>query len=315
MTPPRTRAGFIKVRPVHAGSRIALVAPASPFERAAFDAGVAELHRLGFDPVYDERVFARRGFVAGAADIRAAALTDAWDRPDVDAIVAVRGGYGSVETLPALDADLIRRARTAFIGYSDVTSLHTFINAAGVVTIHGPMVEGRLAAGPAAYDPDTFVRALGAEPLGELCADTLDVVHRGRAHGPLVGGTLTQLLASFGTPFEFRPPGGHVLFLDEVGERPYRLHRMLTQWRMTGRLRQAAAIVFGQLPRCDEAGGAVTARDAIVDALAGFPGPVLMGFPSGHTTTPLVTLPLGVEAQVVADGGAPRLIIEEAAAE
>jgi muramoyltetrapeptide carboxypeptidase len=175
------------------------------------------------------------------------------------------------------------------------------------------MVERRLAAGPSAYDPDSFQRTLGSEPVGELAAEGLEVVRAGEAVGPLFGGTLTQLLASFGTPFEFRPPSGHVLFLDEVGERPYRIHRMLTQWRFAGRLREAAAVVFGQLPRCDEPGGAVTARAVVEECLADFHGPVLFGFPSGHTTTPLISLPLGVDTRVVATGR-PRLVIEEAAA-
>ena len=312
---PRTRAGYLKVRPLRPGSRIALVAPASPFDRVQFDAGVTEIRRLGFDPIYDDRVFERHGFLAGSAEIRARALQDAWQRDDVDAIVAARGGYGSVEVLPWLDADRIRASRTAFVGYSDVTSIHAFLGAtAGIVSIHGPMIDGRLSCGPSAYDPTSFLASLSDRPMGELSAEGLEALRPGEAAGPLVGGTLTQLLASFGTPFEFRPPDGHVLFLDEVAERPYRMHRMLTQWRLSGRLARAVAVVFGQLPRCDEPGGAITSRSVLAEMLAGFPGPVLFGFPSGHTTTPLVSLPLGVTARVLARGGPPRLVIEEAAA-
>jgi muramoyltetrapeptide carboxypeptidase len=315
MAVTRTRAGYVRIRPAGPGSRVALVAPASPFDRAGFDAGLVELRRLGFEPVFDEHVFDRKGFVAGTAEARARQLQDAWLRPGVDAILAVRGGYGSVETLPLLDPAPIRSARTAFIGYSDLTSLHSFLGAAaGLVSLHGPMIEGRLAAGIDAYDPESFLKALSGDPMGELAPAGLEALRPGEARGPLVGGTLTQLVASLSTPFEFRPPGDHVLFLDEVAERPYRLHRMLTQWRLSGRLREASAIVFGQLPRCDEPGGTVTAKDAILDALAGFPGPVLLGFPSGHTTSPLVTLPFGVEARVVASGPAPRLVIDEPAA-
>jgi muramoyltetrapeptide carboxypeptidase len=293
---------------------VAVVAPASPFERDEFDAGLAELRRLGFEPVHDERVFDRQGFVAGAARSRASSLNAAWRQPDVDAIIAVRGGYGSVETLPDLDLDLIRRRRTAFVGYSDVTSLHAFLGTrAGLVSIHGPMLEGRLARGASAYDPASFLGALGPRPLGELTAEGLEAIRPGEAAGPLFGGTLTQLLASFGTPWEFTPPDGHVLFVDEVGERPYRLHRMLTQWRFAGRFRAASAVVFGQMPRCDEPGGPVTAAGVVRERLGDFPGPVLFGFPSGHTTTPLVSLPLGVETRVVASGP-PRLVVEEAAA-
>jgi muramoyltetrapeptide carboxypeptidase len=284
---PRTRAGLVKVRPLRAGGRVALVAPASAFDRAAFEAGLAELRRLGLDPVYDDTVFERGVFSAGPDTVRAEALRRAWARPDVDAILAVRGGYGSVEVLPRLEIDPIRRARTAFIGYSDLTSVHTFLTCqVGITSVQGAMVEGRLAVGTGAYDPDSFLRVLGPDPLGELAPDGLEILRGGDAVGPLFGGTLTQLLASLGTPFEFRPPAGHVLFLEEIGERPYRLHRMLTQLRLA---------------------------DVVRERLADFPGPVLFGFPSGHTTTPLVSLPLGVDTRVVAVGR-PRVVIEESAA-
>ena len=128
----------------------------------------------------------------------------------------------------------------------------------------------------------------------------------------LTGGTLTQLLASLGTPFAFTPPQGCVLFLDEVGERPYRLDRMVTQLRQTGLLARAIAVVIGQLPKCDEPSGDPTARAVMADLFADFPGPVLIGFPSGHTTTPAMTLPFGVQARVVG-GAQPRLVIEESA--
>ncbi len=128
----------------------------------------------------------------------------------------------------------------------------------------------------------------------------------------LLGGTLTQLLASLGTPFAFEPPQGYVLFLDEVGERPYRLDRMVTQLQQSGPARRApAAVVIGELPRCDEPSGEPTARAVMADLFADFPGPVLIGFPSGHTTGPAMTLPFGVQCRVVA-GPHPRLVIEEA---
>ena len=312
---PRTRAGLLKFRPLRSGSRVALVAPASPFAREEFDAGLAELKRLGLKPVYDESIFDRRVFLAGTAAARAEALHHAWSQPDIDAIIAVRGGYGSVETLPMLSIEKIRSNRTAFIGYSDLTSLHTFLGGkAGLASVHGVMIDGRLARGPSTYDPDSFLRALGAEPLGELAPPDLHVVRAGEASGPLFGGTLTQLLSSFGTPYEFHPPSGHVLFIDEVSERPYRLHRMLTQWRLAGRFEDCAAVVFGQMPKCDEPGGTITALQIVHDCLLDFPRPVLFGFPSGHTTTPLISLPFGVETRVIASGD-PKLVVEESAAE
>jgi muramoyltetrapeptide carboxypeptidase len=310
----RTSAGFVKFRPVRPGARVALVAPASAFDRTQFDAGVAELERLGFDVVYDENVFDRLPFTAGAPESRARALLRAFDELDADLVMPVRGGYGSVELLPLLHPERIRRSRTAFVGYSDLTSLHGYLGAvAGMASVHGPMLEGRFGQGPAVYDAGGFLRSLSDEPLGELAPVGLEVLRAGEAAGPLVGGNLTQLLASFETPYAFRPPDGHVLFLEDVAERPYRIHRMLTQWRLSGRLAAATALVFGQMAQCEEPGGGVTARDAVADCLRGFPGPVLFGFPSGHTTSPALSLPLGVHARVVASG-APRLLLEEAAA-
>jgi len=309
----KTRAGLLRCRPVRPGSGVAVVAPASPFDRDEFLAGIAEIERLGFVPVYDDDIFERTGFLAGSARHRADALRRAWRREDVDAIIAVRGGYGSVETLPFFDAAEIRKARTAFIGYSDLTSVHAFLNSqVGLVSIHGPMLEGRLAKGAEGYDQASFLACLGTEPAGLLSADRLEVVRPGEARGPLVGGTLTQLLASLGTPFEFTPPDRHVLFLDEVGERPYRLHRMLTQWRLSGRLARAAAVLVGQLPRCDEPGGEPAGASVVRELLADFPGPVLMGFPSGHTTTPFVTLPFGVDVLISSQGGGRVSVLEAA---
>jgi len=312
---PRTAAGWIKIRPVRPGATVALVAPASPFPRAEFERGVAELQRLGFNPTWDERIFDVEGFVAGTPAVRASSLRDALRNPDVDAIMAVRGGYGSVQILPLTDATEWPSRRTAFIGYSDVTSLHTVINqVAGLVTIHGPMLDGRLARGPEAYDPASFLTALLDHEVGDLVGPELVVLHEGaEVSAPVFGGTLTQLVASLGTPYAFAPPQGHVLFLDEVGERPYRLDRMLTQLKFAGVLARASAIVCNEMPKCDEPSGSPTARDTVRAALEGFPGPVLFGLPSGHATSETVTLPFGVRTRVVS-GARPRLIVEEAAA-
>ena len=183
------------------------MAPASPFDRAEFDAGLAELSRLGFHPVFDEGVFERHPIVAGPAERRAKAFMAAATRGDVDAVIAVRGGYGSAEILPWLDAAALRRARTAVVGYSDITSLHAYLNGhVELASVHGAMVDGRLAKGESAYDPRTFLASLSAEPIGELAPEGVEIVRPGEASGPMFGGTLTQLAASLGTPYEFIPP-------------------------------------------------------------------------------------------------------------
>ena len=306
--------GLARFRPVGPGSRVGLVAPSSPFSRLDFDLGLAQLARLDLVPVYDERVFAREPIVAGAAALRGAMLQEYLTRGDLDAVLAVRGGYGSAETLPFLDPAAIRASRTAFIGYSDLTAVHTFLTChVGLASVHGPMIEGRLAAGESAFDAPSLRACLSTRPAGRLAPQGLDIVRPGEASGPLFGGTLTQLAASLGTPYGFDPPAGHVLLLEEVGERPYRIRRLLTQLGQAGILARAAAIVVGQLPRCEEPGGAVTGRGVVEEAFRDFPGPVLFGFPTGHTTTSFVSVPLGVMVRVVGLDE-PALVIEDAAA-
>ena len=303
-----------KPRALVPGDRLAVVAPASPFDREQFEAALAELRRLGFEPVYDDSIFARARYVAGPADVRAAAIHQAWRDPSIAGLIAERGGYGSLQLLPLLDASLCREAAKPLIGYSDITTLLQFQTlTCGVVSFHGTMLDRRLGLGEAAYDRDSFVRALcHAAPMGELAPAGVDSVRPGEAAGLLLGGTLTQLLSSLGTPWAFDPPAGYVLLLDEVGERPYRLDRMLTQARQAGLLARASAIVVGELPNCDEPGGDPAGRAVMADLLTDFPGPVIMGFPTGHTSGPTYTLPLGVTVRVIADAR-PRLIVEEAA--
>jgi len=305
---------MLKPRALVPGDRIALVSPASPFSRDDFDRGVAELRTLGFEPTYDESVFARQGYVSGPPELRARALRAAWTDPSIAALVGVRGGYGSAQMLPLLDRNELRASPKIFVGYSDLTMILSLLTTGcGIVAFHGPMIERRLSHGADGYDRASFSSALcRREAMGELAPPGLETIRSGEASGPLFGGTLTQLLASLATPYVFDPPRGCVLFIDEVGERPYRLDRMMTQLRHSGLLARASAVVVGELPRCDEADGAMTGRAVMADLLRDFSGPVIAGFPSGHTAGPTFTLPLGVRCRVVADGR-PRLVIEESA--
>jgi muramoyltetrapeptide carboxypeptidase len=303
----------IRPQRLRPGDRVALVAPASPLAHDDLNAGVAELRALGFDAVYDERVLLRDGYVAGAAAVRADVMHAAWRDPSIRALIATRGGYGSAQVLPDLDPAIARGAGKPFIGYSDTTALLSWHLQAGLVSFHGPMVERRLARGAEGYHRDSFLAALcETTPMGALAPDTLEVFQPGDARGVLAGGTLTQLAASLGTPWAFDPPGPCVLFLEDIGERPYRIDRMFTQLAQAGILARASAIVFGMFPGCDEPGGMLAIRDTLRALTAGFPGPVLFGFPSGHTPGPTWTLPFGVAADVITEPR-PALIITEAA--
>ncbi len=302
------------LRLLSAGDRVALVAPASPCPREEIDAGVVELARLGFEAVYDNSVFEKARFVAGSAETRAAAINRALADSSIAALIAVRGGYGSAHVLPLLDANVLRESRKALIGYSDITAILSFYLNHGLTAIHGPMIDRRLAKGPEGYDEASFRRVtMAAGPAGELRPAQLETLHEGDASGVIVGGTLTQIAALLGTPWAMKVPSGAVLFLEDVSERPYRVHRMLTQLAQSGVLARAGALVFGEFRGCDEPGGRVLIRDVLREFTRGFPGPVLFGLPFGHTRGAPLSIPIGVRAHVTTSP--PSLVIEEAAVE
>ena len=305
---------MIRPRRLRPGDRIALLAPGSGFKAADLDAGAAELRRLGFEPAYPPDVFERRWFEAGPPEHRARLLHEAWRDPSIAAILAIRGGYGSQQLLPLLEPEVMRRARKPLIGYSDITNLLCWSLMHGVIALHGPMVEGRLSVGPAKYDEGTFMRALTlAEPLGMLAPDGLEAFTPGEATGMVAGGTLTQITTLLGTPWTLDLPRGAILLLEDVSERPYRIHRMLTQLAQSGLLARAGALVFGEFRGCDEPGGPPAIRDVVRDFIRDFPGPVLFGLPFGHTTGRSLSIPVGVRGRV--STAPPALIIEEPAVE
>src|SRR4051794_31606574 len=202
---------MVKPRALRPGDRLAIVSPASPLSQDEFDAGIAEIGRLGFEPVYHDSVFARAapGYLSGSPEVRAAAIRKALADPSVAGILGVRGGYGSAQVLPFLTALEFREARKPFIGYSDLTAILTLLTLqAGIVAFHGPTVD-RLARGGAGYDRRSLEAALcGRQPIGELAPAGVEAIRPGEARGVLLGGTVTQLLAMLATPYAFDPPAG-----------------------------------------------------------------------------------------------------------
>jgi muramoyltetrapeptide carboxypeptidase len=219
-----------------------------------------------------------------------------------------------VQLPPFLDAYRGRLDPKLFIGYSDTTTLLTWLTChCGIAAIHGPMLDRRLSRGAEGYDEASFITLVtgGGDGL-PLRPAGLQTIKEGEAEGVLYGGTLTMLAASLGTPFAFDPPYGCVLFLEDVAERPYRVDRVLTQLRLAGILGRASALVFGEMVECNE--GECQIRDVVAQLVDDFQGPVLFGFPSGHTAGPAWTLPLGVRVRVTANDR-PAVTIEESPVE
>ena len=305
------------------GDTVGLVAPASaPPDPKAVDRAAVALEEYGFEPKLGKNVRARLGFLAGTDRARAADLMAMFADKKVKAIVCLRGGYGSARILDRLDYAVIRRNPKIFSGYSDITSLHfALLKKAGLVSIHSPMLNGELADPkiPEFTRKSFFRLVMEAKPAGSICAGcagkTISVLRGGRAEGRLIGGNLTLICASLGTPFQpsFK---GKILFFEDVSERPFRLDRSLTQLLNAGILLQVAGIAVGVNKNCRDPnakpGGEYrqSAADVVKERLSQLRVPVVTGLPFGHVDLN-ATIPVGVTAKL--DGERGDLIITESA--
>ena len=287
-----------------AGGTVGLVAPAGVVRsRRQLTDAVASLERLGFRTKVGRNVLARFGFLAGTDAERARDLMRMVRDPEVDAIVAVRGGWGCARILPLLDYDEIAAHPKPIVGYSDVTSLLLAIYArTGLVTFHGPVGvstwEGLTA--------ESFVRTLvdGAPlaiaPETRRNRDRTETVRGGVAEGPVLGGNLTVIAGLAGSDY-LPDTTDHLLFFEEVREDAYRLDRMLVQLELAGFFRDVAGVAFGQCSSCSSSDG-TSAEDVIRRHLRRVNAPSVFGAPIGHVS-PVYTLPVGLPARLDADAG------------
>jgi len=290
------------------GDVVRVVAPASPLVPERLAAGVAVLESWGLTVQVPDGLPERRQlYFAGSPEERAAELTAALLDPAVKAIVPVRGGYGLTSVLPLLDATAIAAATpTIVMGCSDLTALLTWlVQEAGQTCFHGPMVSG-LGRGEDAAGAARMKALLFSSGKPGLLRSALDAprdycLAPGVAVGRAVGGSLSLVAATCGTPFELDTDGA-ILFLEDVGERPYRIDRLLVQIDQAGLFDRAAGVVFGDFTGCDEPGGKVGWRDAVSRVLRRHPLPILLGVPFGHGN-PNLAFPLGTRVQLDAGKG------------
>lgn len=279
------------------GDRIGAVAPASPFDRDQFFAGRKILEDMGFAVVYADDIFNREGYVAGTDAHRLAMLHEMFADSTIQAVWCARGGYGSMRLLPYLDIKAIRKNPKLFIGSSDITALLNFLCArCGMITLHGPMIT-TLARADEQSIQSLADAVTGGRPIA-VSADSLETIVAGRATGPVAGGNLTTLAHLMGTPF-FPDLTGAIVFLEDIGEKPYRIDRMLTQLFFSGSLDRAAGICLGTYHNCGEKKEMLT---VFKDRLSQLPIPVAAGFPVGHGPSSR-TLAFGLEAQLDAVNG------------
>lgn len=283
---------------------IGVSAPSSPIRREFLDRGVAELVSLGFRPRLGRSIDADSRYTAGTADQRAADFTELWSDPEVAAIFCARGGYGSLELVDRLDPERLRAAPKILLGSSDATALLCFLAArVGLVSFHGPMVAQQIARGKSAYDSENLRALLGSrDPGGKLAAPGVRTLHPGRSEGILLGGCLSLITALVGTSY-LPSFGDAIVFLEDTAVKPFQIDRMLWQLRVSGALEGARALIFGEMPGCEQhPSQGYHLDDVLRDQTAELGVPVLAGFPSGHCVSPAMTLPFGVRARVDDDG-------------
>ena len=297
------------------GSRLAVVSPASTPKPELVEAGMKELRGLGYEPVLFPSALQRGPlYYAGTLEERLADLHTAFADPAIDGIVCTRGGWGSAELLSHLDAELIRANVKAFVGYSDHTSLHIwFQQVAEMVTFYGPMVASDYSR-PDGRERASWKHAFeGASDwsLGE--EQGLRVLRAGTAEGMLTGGCLSIFAEALGTPYAPVVKGG-ILFLEDIGTKPYQWDRMLLHLRYAGVLDRVSGIVFGDMRQCCGPEEDALLEAAILHALREFEGPIGIGLKSGHVSRGNVTLPLGVRVRLdLKEEQGPRLEFLESA--
>jgi len=321
-TPPEPRS-LVKPRVLRPGDTVGLITPSSyVWDVWKIETAAKRLEGvLGVKARLAKNVRARHGYMAGTEKERLEDLHAMFSDPAVAGVFALEGGYGTERLLDAIDYDLIRRHPKVFLGYSDITGLHlAFQRRAGMVTFHGPVATSGL---PAWTLANLKKAIFSTDPIGELSNPPEDdplwpgfplhTVAEGKARGPIAGGNLTLVSTTMGTPYEIDSKG-KILFLEDTGEAPYRIDRMLTQLKLAGKFAECAGVVWGTCTECTPSRSNfevnLSMSDLLDEILGSIGKPVLAGLVFGHTKEKS-TLPMGVTAEL--DAGAKTVTIVESA--
>jgi muramoyltetrapeptide carboxypeptidase len=288
------------------GDAVRILSLASPVDGNLLEKGCQEVQRLGYVSKLDpSSVLAREGFFAGPAASRLSALNEALTERESRAIFCSRGGYGANYLLDGSSVALA--PPKILLGHSDITSLQICLwEKFGWVTLHGPMIASSLAHGAGAargYDLDSLLRSLTETKNGWLIDLLAEPIVPGSVEGILLGGCLTLVETTLGTPWEL-DTNGAILVLEDRGMKPYQVDRALMHLKQAGKLRSVAGIILGDFPECEAPAGTESVRDVAQRILAPVGVPVVWGAPVGHTQRPMLTIPLGVRAHLTVSGAA-----------
>ncbi len=293
----------IKPKALKKNDLIALIAPAGPITESKLAEAQENLLELGFRSSFTQRILNRKGYLAGNDSDRLDDLHEAFENPDIDAILCIRGGYGSARILDKLDFKRIKGNPKVFIGYSDITALlNTIWQKTGLITFHGVVGTSSFSD----YTRQQFLAVFRSQHSDKLVItskeEKLEFLNHGRAKGKLVGGNLAIVNSLIGTGFDIDFTE-KIVFLEDVGEAPYKIDRMLTQLALSGKLDKASGIVLGKFDGCDIDNKEITKENSLSlnevfnDRLGHLNIPVINGFSFGHIKDQAI-FPIGIEAEI-----------------
>ena len=295
---------LVRPRALRPGATLAIVSPASTPREERVLAGIAALEAAGYRTKLFPHALTRGPlYYAGTAEQRASDLHAAFADPEVEGILCTRGGWGTAEILPLLDASLVRANPKPFLGYSDHTSLQLWLRShAGLISFYAPMCAADWSK-PDGVDRATWEAALGGSAHWTVGAEAgLRVLRPGIANGELTGGCMALMAESLGTAYAAQPVRtGSVLFLEDIHVKPYQWDRMLVHLRYAGLLEGVRGIVFGDMGQCVPAEELPALKSSLLHALQHFAGPIAIGLRSGHVDRDNLTLPLGVQVRLELD--------------
>jgi len=299
---------MIKPKALKFGDTLGVIAPASPTTEENVKKSYDSLVEMGFKVKMGKSCYGNYGYLAGPDGLRAGDINNMFKDKEVDGIICLRGGYGTPRILDLLDYDLIKNNPKIFIGYSDITALHIAITKiSNLVTFHGPMVSSDLIGGfndfskMSLYNFIMEGKFIGSikNPKGE----EIETINGGIAEGEIIGGNLSLIADTIGTPYEIDLKG-KILFIEEIGEEPYQIDRMLTQLRLSGKLKEAEGIILGDFNNCVaktlKYDDSLTLKQVIEDIIKPIERPTIANLRAGHCE-PIVTLPFGVKAKLDAN--------------
>jgi len=309
----------LKPRALKSGDSVRLLSLASPIKEDLFRLGCEELLRLGFKPEFDEAaVLACTNTFAGSADTRFLQLKRALAEPLISSLFCTRGGYGSTYLLDCLTRDVVPASPKILLGCSDIGSLQIYLwEKFGWVSFYGPMVATNFSRGagkPHGYDRESLMNALSGTARQWAIDLQAEALNAGETEGILLGGCLTLIETTLGTPWELKTDGA-ILVLEDRGMKPYAIDRSLTHLRQAGKFRCIKGVVMGDFPDCQVQDGDETVRAVAKRIFEPLGVPIAFGAPIGHTERAMLTLPLGVRARLAVNDATQRLDILEPACE